>query len=318
MLFGLILLSFAGVPFASGAQPVSKVVATVNGAKLTEAELNQEINILMPMNQDFHGKTSEEKMEKIKAKAMKNLVDLELRAQDAEAKGIKIPSSEFDVDYNKMLAKFKTKKALKAAYQDSGFTDKSFKRMIERKLLADKIRLAEVDGAVTITQEKVKSHYTANVARYSKPEEFRASHIMVKVDPSLSSEEKLALKTKAENLLKRIKAGEKFEEIAINESDDLSKIKGGDLGYFHAGQTQPEFDAALFKLKVGEISDVVETLYGFHIIHLTERRAPRVIPFDEIQDRIKKDLVDTEKKQLLENWMDKLYKKAKISYPGVK
>lgn len=318
MLFGIILLSFAGVPFASGAQPVSKVVATVNGAKLTEAELYQEINIIMPMNQDFHGKTSEEKMNKIKADAMKNLVDLELRAQDAEAKGIKIPAADFDVEYNKMVAKFKTKKALKTAYQDSGFTDKSFKRMIERKLLADKIRLAEVDGAVTVSPEKVKNHYTANVAKYSKPEEFRASHIMVKVDPSLSSEEKLALKTKAENLLKRIKAGEKFEEIAINESDDLSKIKGGDLGYFHAGQTQPEFDEALLKLKVGEISDVVETLYGFHIIRLAERRAPRVIPFDEIQDRIKKDLVNAEKKQLLENWMDRLYKKAKISYPGVK
>lgn len=318
MLFAIVLLSFAAVPFAGAAQPATKVVATVNGAKLTEAELNQEINTIMPMNQPFHGKTSEEKMEKIKADAMKNLVDSELRAQDAVAKGIKIPSTEYDAEYNKMVAKFKTKKDLKTAYKNAGFTDKGFKRLIERRVLAEKVRLAEVDGAVSITPEKVKNHYTANVSRYSKPEEFRASHIMIKVDPSLTIEEKSALKTKTEDLLKRIKAGEKFEEIAINESDDGSKIKGGDLGYFHAGQTQPEFDAALFKLKVGETSDVVETLYGFHIIRLTERRAPRQIPFDEIQDRIKKDLVDAEKKQLLENWVAKLYKNAKISYPGVK
>lgn len=318
MLFGIILLSFAGVPFASGAQPVSKVVATVNGAKLTEAELNQEINIIMPMNQAFHGKTSEEKMNKIKADALKNLVDAELRAQDAEVKGIKIPVPEYDAEYNKMVTKFKTKKELKAAYQGAGFTDKSFKRMIERKLLADKIRLAEVDNAVTISPEKVKNHYTANVTKYSKPEEFRASHILIKVEPSLTTEEKLALKTKTEDLLKRIKAGEKFEEIAINESDDLSKIKGGDLGYFHAGQTAAEFEEALLKLKIGETSGVVETLFGFHIIRLTDKRPPRQIPFDEIQDRIKKDMINAEKKQLLENWMGRLYKNAKISYPGVK
>ncbi|MFZ2948318.1 MAG: peptidylprolyl isomerase, partial [Desulfuromonadaceae bacterium] len=274
--------------------------------------------IIMPMNQAFHGKTSEEKMNKIKADALKNLVDAELRAQDAAAKGIKIPAPEYDAEYSKMVTKFKTKKELKAAYQGAGFTDKSFKRMIERKLLADKIRLAEVDNAVTISPEKVKSHYTANVTKYSKPEEFRASHILIKVEPSLTTEEKLALKTKTEDLLKRIKAGEKFEEIAINESDDLSQIKGGDLGYFHAGQTAAEFEEALLKLKIGETSGVVETLFGFHIIRLTDKRPPRQIPFEEIQDRIKKDLVNTEKKQLLENWMDRLYKKAKISYPGVK
>jgi parvulin-like peptidyl-prolyl isomerase len=318
MWFGLVLLSFAGVPFASGAQPVTKVVATVNGAELTEAELNQEINIIMPLNQSYHGTTSEEKMGKIKADAMKNLVDAELRAQDAKAKGIKIPPSTFDDEFNKMVTKFKTKKDLEAVYKNAGFTEKSFKRLIERKLLADKIRLAEVDGAVTISPEKVKNYYTVNVARYSKPEEFRASQILIKVEPSLNTEEKKALKAKAEDILKRIKAGEKFEEIAINESDDASRVKGGDLGYFHSGQTVPEFEEAILKLKVGEVSDIIETLYGFHIIRLTEKRAARLIPFDEIQDKIKKDLVDAEKKRLLENWMGKLYKNAKISYPGVK
>ena len=318
MWFGIVLLLFAGVSVASGAQPVSKVVAVVNGAELTEADLQQEINIIMPMNQAFHGKTSVEKMDKIKADALKNLVDSELRAQDALAKGMKIPSAIFDEEYNKMVTRFKTKKELIAAYQNAGFTEKSFKWVIERKLLAEKSRLAEVDGAVTISPEKVKNHYTTNVAKYSKPEEFRASHILIKVDPSLPTEEKTALKAKTEMLLKRIKAGESFEEIASNESDDLSKIKGGDLGYFHAGQTVAEFEEALLKLKVGETSGVVETLYGFHIIRLTEKRAPRLIPFDEIQDKLKKDLVDSEKKQLLENWMARLYKNAKISYPGVK
>lgn len=316
MWLGIVVLLCAGVPVASGAELKSKVVATVNGTELLEADLNQEINILMPINQSFHGKISDDKMKKISADALKNLVDSELMAQDATAKGIKIPSATLDSEFNKMVAKFKSKAELATAYQSAGYTEKSFKRVIERKLLAEKIRLAEVENAVTITPAKVKNHYDTNVTRYSKPEEFRASHILIKVDPSSNNDEKAALAARAEKLLKRVKAGENFEDLAANESDDPSRVKAGDLGYFHAGQTVAEFEEALVKLRVGETSGIVETLYGFHIIRLTEKRAPRLVPFDEVQDKLKRDLVDSEKKRLLETWMAGVYKSAKIIYPG--
>ena len=316
--FGIVLSLFVGVPVFGAAVPVVKVVATVNGTELTEADLQQEINIIMPMNRAYHGNTSEDKLKKIRTDALKNLVDSELKAQDAEAKGIKVPAAESDQEFNKMVSRFKTKEDLAEAYKGAGFTEKSFKRMLMRKLLAEKIRIAEVDNSVTVTPEKVKNYYTTNVAKYSKPDEFRASHILVKVEPSSSVEEKALLKARAEALLKKIKAGGNFQDIAAEESDDASKVKAGDLGYFHSGQTVSEFEDALLKLKVGETSGVVETMYGFHIILLTEKRPSRVIPFEEIENKLNKDLTDSEKKKLQENWMDRLYKNAKISYPGVK
>jgi len=317
---GFVLLLFLGVclPLSVRAETESRVVAVVNGVNLSKADLDQEIGIIMPMNRSFHGNLSAEKMDKIRAEAMKNLVDSELRAQDAAAKGVKIPSSVVGEQISTMAKRFKTRDDFVAAYKASGFSEKTLARITERRLLAEKIRLAEVDGKVTVTPEKVKHHYTENVSRYSKPEEFRASHILVKVDPASTSEQRQALRLKAEALLKRLNAGEKFEELALNESDDLSRIKGGDLGYFHAGQAVAEFEEALLKMKVGETSKVVESLYGYHIIRLAERRAPRQIPFDEIQDKIRKDLVESEKKQLLESWMKGLYSTAKISYPGDK
>lgn len=296
----------------------SKVVAVVNGVDLSEADLNQEIGIIMPMNQAFHGKLADEKKKKIRAEAMKNLVDSELRAQDARSKGIKIPAAIIDEEMNKMAQKFKTKDDFITAYKASDFTENSLQRIIERRLLAEKIRFAEVDDKVSITPDQVKKYYTANVSRYSKPEEFRASHIMVKVDPSSTPEQRLALRARADLLLKRVNNGEQFDDVAAKESDDLSRIKGGDLGYFHSGQSVAEFEAAIAKLKVGETTNVVETLYGYHIIRLTDRRPPRQLPFEEIQDKIRKDLVASEKKQLLENWMSGLYKKAKITYTGEK
>ena len=316
--FIMILLLAVCLPMAVHAETGSQVVAVVDGVNLSKADLDQEIGIIMPMNQSFHGKLSDEKMKKIRAEALKNLVDSELRAQDAHSKGIKIPPAVIDEELNKMSQKFKSKDDFVSAYKASGFTEKSLLRIIERRLLAEKIRLAEVDGKVSVTPEKVKNYYNANVSRYSKPEEFRASHILIKVDPASTAEQRLALRARAEALLKRINNGERFEEVASNESDDLSKIKGGDLGSFHLGQTVAEFEEALVKMKVGETSKVIETIYGYHIIHLTDRRPPRQVPFDEIQDKIRKDLVESEKKQLLESWMNGLYKKAKITYPGEK
>lgn len=314
----LFLLLTVCLPVPVRAESGSAVVAIVNGVNLSKADLDQEIGIIMPMNRSFHGNLSAEKMNKIRAEALKNLVDSELRAQDGAAKGLKIPASVVAEEISTMSKRFKTKEDFVAAYTASGFTEKTLARITERRLLAEKVRLAEVDGKVTVTPEKVKSYYSENVSRYGKPEEFRASHILVKVDPAAPPEQRQALRLKAETLLKRIKNGENFEDLALNESDDLSKIKGGDLGYFHRGQAVAEFEATLLTMKPGEASNVVETLYGYHIIRLTDRRAPRQIPFDEIQDKIRKDLVESEKKQLLESWMNGLYSKATISYPGDK
>ncbi|HBA70939.1 MAG: hypothetical protein A2X82_04625 [Geobacteraceae bacterium GWC2_55_20] len=313
-----LLLITVCVPLTVRAETVSRTVAVVNGVDLSEADLNQEINTIMPMSQPFHGKISDEKKAKIRSDAMKVLVDYELMAQDALGKGIKIPQAVIDGEMDKLVKKFKSKKDLVKAYKGAGFTDKTFLRIMQRRLLAEKIHALEVDGKVSVTPEKLKSYYDSNISKYNKPEEFRASHILIKVDPSSNKEKRLALRASADSILKRLKDGEKFEEIAVNESDDDSKNKGGDLGYFHAGQTIPEFNDALTKLKVGETSPVVESLYGFHIIRLTDKRPARQIPFDEVQDKIKKDMVATQKKQLQDEWMDGLHKKAKIIYPGEK
>lgn len=316
--FVLALLVSLCLPLAASAETLSKVVAVVNGVNLSEADLNQEISIIMPMNQPFHGKISDEKMKKVRSDAMKTLVDYELRAQDARSKGIKIPQAVIDEEMNKMVKKFKTKEALAAAYKGAGFTKKTFLRIMERRLLAEKILVSEVDNKISVTPEKLKNYYDLNASKYNMPEQFRASHILIKVDPGANQEQRKAFRANAEAILKRIKGGEKFEAIAINESDDPSKIKGGDMGYFHVGQAAPEFEEALKKLKVGETSDVIESLYGYHIIRLTDRRPPRQVTYDEIQERIKKDLISSQKRSLLEEWMAGLYKKAKITYPGEK
>ena len=294
------------------------VVAIVKGATLTKADLGQEVGRILPQTRSMHGQLSAEKMVKIRGDAMKILVETELRFQDAQAKGMKLTDDDLEKEIAVIAKNYKSDKAFEAALEANGFDKKRFVRLLKREGLASRIRKAEVEDKITITDAGVKDFYAKNIAMYSKPEEFRASQIYLKVDPAAPIEDKLAMKKRAEALLKRIKEGGDFADIAAQESDDNSRIKGGDLGYFHSGQVLSEFESILVKMRIGQVSDVVETIYGLHIILLTDRKPPRLVPFEEMQAKIKKDLVESERQLLLEKWMSGLKAKAVITYPGAK
>lgn len=311
-------LMFAGLSLygAPGfAQPLSKVVAVVNGSKLVEAELYQEIQKIMPLNRNFHGAMPKEKSDKVRDEAMQKLIDQELEYQDALAKGMKLPESELTGEISALAARNKSGKEFKVVIAESGFDEIVFARFVERNILAARIVKREVDDKVSVTDRMIEDYYTKNTARYSKPQELRASHILIKAEPASTAAERAARKLKAEEILKRIKAGGDFAELAYTESEDMTRIKGGDTGYFHEGQTLPEFDAVLATMKVGDTSDVLESLYGYHIIRLTEKRAARQLPFNEVKDKIRNELVESEKKRLQEAWMAGLKKKAVILFP---
>ena len=306
------------LPQISCAQQENRVVAVVNGSPLTAADLNQEILKILPENKTFHGNLSDEKIARIRAEAMQKLLESELQSQDAIARGMKLGAAELNAEIDKLSAPFKTKKEFLAAIAGSGFSEKEFSRFVERNVLSQRISAAEVDDRAKVTDVAVKEYYDTNRASYKKPQEYRASQILIKVDPAASPEERATARARADGILKRVRQGGDFADIAAAESNDMSRIKGGDLGYFHAGQTVPEFDDALAKMKVGETSGIVESMYGFHIIRLTEKKEPRQIPFEEVRSKISAELIEREKKRLTDLWMSGLKTKAVITYPGEK
>jgi len=313
-----ILTIVCAVPLYSSAQEDNIVVAVVNGSKLKKADLDQELWKLLPENRAIHGKVAADKMERIRKEAMQKLVETELRYQDASAKGMKLSKSELNEEIEKISSRYKTNKAFKSSVSAAGFDEKSFALLVERTVLAERIRVAEVDNKVMVPDTAVREYYDKNSSRYSKPQEYHASQILIKVDPAASVEERSQRRSRAEMILKKLKEGAAFADIAAQESDDLSRIKGGDLGYFHAGQTMADFDDALEKMKVGEVSGLVESIYGYHIIQLNDKRPPRQIPFEELRAKIKAELIGNEKMRLTGLWMSGLRSKAVITYPGEK
>jgi peptidyl-prolyl cis-trans isomerase D len=149
-----------------------------------------------------------------------------------------------------------------------------------RYLLVD---LDAIRAKITVAPADIEAAYNSSIDQYTTPEQIRASHILF----STTGKNEDEVRARAEDVLKQARAGADFAELARKYSDDEATAKlGGDLDYFSRGRMVPEFDAAAFNLKVGQISDLVKTQYGFHIIKVTDRKAATVKPLDEVKDQI--------------------------------
>jgi peptidyl-prolyl cis-trans isomerase C len=147
-----------------------------------------------------------------------------------------------------------------------------------------------------VTDEQIKASYDQESAKVAQTERVRARHIL------LGSEKE------AQDIIARIKAGEKFEDLAKKYSLDGSKDYGGDLGYFTAPEMVPEFSKAAFALKVGEISGPVKTDFGWHVIKVEDRKMGAVQPFDQVKSAIRNVLL----RKKVQETMDQLRKTAKV------
>jgi peptidyl-prolyl cis-trans isomerase D len=168
-----------------------------------------------------------------------------------------------------------------ASYYDS---HKAEYRVGERRKV--KYVLVDMEQArnrVTVTPAEVQASYNGNIQQYQSPEQVRASHILLKTE----GKDEAAVKKTAEDLLKQVKGGADFAQLATKYSEDEGSAKnGGDLDYFGRGRMVPEFEQAAFSMQPGQISDLVKTQYGFHIIKVVDKKPGSTRTLDEVRAQI--------------------------------
>jgi peptidyl-prolyl cis-trans isomerase D len=153
----------------------------------------------------------------------------------------------------------------------------------KRKVKSVLVDMQAIRQKINPTPQEIEQFYNANIQQFSNPDQVRASHILLKTE----GKDEAAVKKQAEDLLKQVKGGADFAELAKKFSEDEgSKTQGGDLNFFEKGRMVPEFDAAAFTMEPGQISDLVKTQFGFHIIKLVEKKAAATQPLAEVRERI--------------------------------
>ncbi len=172
---------------------------------------------------------------------------------------------------------------------------------LKKRLIVEAFLKKKVETDAQISDADLKKFYDQNIDKFKAGEQIRASHILVKTEQQ------------AKDILTQLKGGAAFEELAKKNSVDSSSAKGGDLGWFGKGAMVPVFERAALALKEGQVSDVVKSDFGFHIIKLTGKRPAGTRPFDEVKDQIKAALMPSKQQEIFQKIKDELKKSAKIT-----
>jgi len=196
-----------------------------------------------------------------------------------------------------------TEKEMRDYYEQNKSTFRVGEKRDARILVVEQSKVAD---SVTVPEEELRRVYRSSPDRFRLPDRVKVRHILLKT-MNKSPDEVKQIRAKAEDILKQIKAGADFAELAKKYSEDTGTAsQGGDLGWIARGQTVKNFENAAFTLKPGQISDVISTEYGFHIIQVLEKERARVKPFAEVKD----ELAQERKKQLIYDRMQELADEA--------
>jgi peptidyl-prolyl cis-trans isomerase C len=285
--------------------------AIVNGKPIPMSEYQAGIDQLNRQIEMTGRQPDEKELPTLKQRILNNLIARELMKQEIAKKGIKVDESEVNAQLD-TVKKSTSPEDFANSLKQMNMTEESLKEHFASQLAVKKLIETELSSKVAVTPEEVKAFYDSNPDVFKTPEMVRASHILVKVDEKASPEEKAKALEKIKGIQKRIQAGEDFAEVAKEVSDCPSKANGGDLNFFQKGQMVGPFENAAFSMKPGEVSDIVETEFGYHIIKLTDKKAPGTMSFDEIKPRIEQHLKSEKMSQEYPKYIEALKSKAKI------
>ena len=191
-------------------------------------------------------------------------------------------------------------------------TEAIIKSQIEHGLTIQSFIDREFIQKIEIPDEEVRSFYDKNLDQFRQPEQVRASHILIKSDPKDDQQKKAASRKQAEDIREKLNKGEDFAKLAEKYSQGPTSVNGGDLGFFGRGKMVKAFEEVAFAMKPGEISDIVETQFGYHIIKVTDRKAETVLQYDTVRDRLREVLTQNKANEKIGAYINELKKKADV------
>lgn len=260
------------------------IVAKVGNVPITIFELNRQLQKLIPLASSYHSGVSQEKIAELQEQALNALIEQAYMVQYAFDEEISVPKSDVDAMLEPIIKRFDSNDAFIAALGAEGLD--GLRAAIFRLLLANKALQVAVEDHVSVNEPALQAGFEKNKHRYMRPRQFRASHILIKIRPEMTGEEKAEKVKLVDSLYEKAINGEDFYDLAYYNSEDKTRMVGGDIGVFHLGQAQPEVEAVIVGMKVGDISKPISTFYGYEIVKLTEDSPETQLTYADMREKL--------------------------------
>jgi peptidyl-prolyl cis-trans isomerase C len=250
--------------------------------------------------------------EAMKEEALDRLITAEVLSQKAAEEGFKADPQEVEQTMTEMEQRMGGREGLEKALNERGLTYDLYKRDVGKSIEIEKLLKQEVYDKVALQPNEVREYYNANSDQFKAPERVKARHILIQAPEDATEAQKQEAMAAIKSAADRIRNGEAFEEVAREVSQDGSATNGGDLGYFGRGRMVPEFEKVAFSLEKGQVSDVVETQFGYHLIMVEDKQPEGVMPFEEIEPKLAEYLKLKKTESIGQEYVDKLKAEAQI------
>ncbi len=277
-----------------------RIVAVVNNELIMLSEMKKEIEPEEERIQKrYKGEELRRRLKLAEYTALTRMIERKLQLQAARSKGVEVSDQEVRQAIEEMK---------RQGEQIDAANPESVKNVREQLTLL-KVVDREVRSGIMVAESEMRRYYQEHKDRFALPEEYTLSQILIR---SRGPDDVDDARAKAKQVLEALKAGEKFEDLALRYSDGVNAARGGRLGLVRQGELLPPIERALSAAQVGDITDAIETAEGFHIIRVDEKKPRQFRPFEEVRAEIQSLVFQQKSEDVYQVWIAELKNKAYI------
>ena len=309
-LFSVLIFSYPVL--AQEKKADEKNIAIVNGSAITQTDLDHEMIIIKQRFMAQGRVITDAQLKEIQSAVVDTLINRELLYQESQKLKIQIDEEEVLNQLIQTKDGFPSEAEFQKKLSEMNVTEEDIKTQINRALAIRELINNEVAEKVVVSDQEAKEYYDTHPQEFKQPEEVNARHILIKVDQNADASEKAKARKTIKEIQQKLDNGEEFAELAKEYSQGPSGAKGGALGYFRRGQMVKPFEDAAFSMEANEVSDLVETTFGYHLIKVIDIKAERPIEFQAVQPQIVQYLKQEKTRKEVGRYVEKLRSDAEI------
>lgn len=312
--FVILMLTSLSVfsPRLSNCELVDKVAIVVNDEIITDREIERQLApIYEKYKMVYSGPKLVEKLEEAKQKLAQQMIEDKLLYSEAKKQNIEIDEKEIDAKVQEVIRNMGSRETFDRALLEQQLTVKDLKERYRQQFMARRMIDRKVGGTIMVTPVEIEAYYNKNINEFKQPEKVKLKNILISIKKYPDPMKALSL---ARDISKRLREGCDFDGLAKLYSDGPGAAEGGLMGYVKQGDLLPEIEKAVFSLKPGEVTGIVQSSLGYHIFKVEDKEEAKMLSLSEVRREVEMAVYKEKVDAKIKGWLEGLKKSAYIAF----